>query len=420
MNVKRPQTWLLRCAPQTTAPAGPPLFVDSRDDNHATRPLCLHLQEESRMTKSQPRTMWYFYPTFGLDLTDETDDTKTPLFTDCTILSMQHLRALLSKTGDEGVSNYYRNHAPEMLSGVLGVRLISRRPHESPGHDDPLETRAAARARQVAALIGIAFLVVRHSHFGLLDDWYIKGRNLVVLNASNREWSMRELATGMPIGGRPSASGCVRLARHELLQVLEVEPVCSLTRILAPSRRVLEPTLQQVITQTAIRLSSAACASDPCSHILSAVTCLELLLSERMEGFATLQRRTECLVGKDNARIYGLAKILEARHRYVHAGEDLELRSVKLSWNALLLGTLCLIKYAELTRHFRSKPALLTYLDFVGSGEEFLPSWPTLDQEAFRSLVKHERTRAGLPCFVLAGVDPPCPTSDKAGGVVGG
>jgi len=123
---------------------------------------------------------------------------------------------------------------------------------------------------------------------------------------------------------------------------------------------------------------------------------MEMLVAvSEQERYDNVKRRVGALLGPETTQQYMLDLVMKARHLYVHRGKDVP--ESELPIGALALALACVFRYAEVASMFANKDALLKYLNLIYAADEASPNWSEAEQQAFGSMVLHERVRYDFP-----------------------
>ena len=185
------------------------------------------------------------------------------------------------------------------------------------------------------------------------------------------------------------SSEALTLSRSDLQLALREEPFRSLTEALLPQKSPLPKSLVRAISQSVVRFSDAVHSVTFSSQLLGAVIAIEILLASQLDKYDTLKQRLSILLGIKTIDQYLLAPVFQARHLYVHQGE--EVNSPDISFKAVALALEAILQYAKMVAHFPSKEKLLEYLDFVYQGDNLSGIWTEKERQAFQELQRHER-----------------------------
>jgi hypothetical protein len=350
-------------------------------------------------------TWWILYPFRGLDIADEQHDVINPAFGDFTIIAKKHIRQiipLLNFTDDpvHGKQNeqdviYMVENATlrEDFHSFIAVRRkgIINKEELVP----EIEKNTRVRAYQIASLFTILFLAESSSGgtCGLVEQIHKQIQSTVMLDISNKGFRF-QIGSLYPLIIRPLPKA-ITLSIDELNLILHKPQYIHLTSILLPQRQKLPMSVSRAIMQAAIRLSDAIHSITPSAQLLGAVTSIEILLANQTEKYETLSNRLSALLGTESLIQHDVETVLQARHLYVHQGQEVE--EYKTPVKAVGLALNSLLRYAEVAPFFRDKEKLINYLDFVHSGEKLSMQWDETEQDSFRNLQKHERQAVTMP-----------------------
>src|SRR5262249_11412650 len=106
-------------------------------------------------------------------------------------------------------------------------------------------------------------------------------------------------------GGKPMENSSKKLKK-----ILFKKKCKGLAKALAPQKSPLPQSLANAVTQASIRLADAIHASDSSSRLLGAVTSIEILLADQLDGFEMIQRRVLALLGNAAGNRYNSHGIL--------------------------------------------------------------------------------------------------------------
>ena len=339
---------------------------------------------------------WIFYPLKGLRITDKLHSLDHPLFGDATIISRQHIKDIvallkLNETMVKGhdhegsVTYFFENLAfDEEFESFIAVKRSgpSRIQTKKQSHIKEIIDLADKRSRQIASLLQLAFLCSgKEWRTCALVDQIRKSQNKRAVVAPEISGFAMQFASR-------SALTCVQpftTNRRQLLAMLRKNCIRYLSSILLPQKSALNPSLQRHVFQAAIRLSDSLHDASIAGQLLGAVTSMEILLTEQ-DGFDVLERRIARLVGLREFEFFGGKQLLKDRHLYVHQGIEPIQDNLRKSSSALAL--LCLLRFAELTHCFDSKPDILAYLDFLCVGEKLHPKLTRQEQILLKRLTK--------------------------------
>lgn len=348
----------------------------------------------------QSKPWWIFFPFKGFFPTNKGHDLVRPIFGDITIVTKKHLHQIVpmlkanqrmapGHDHEKDIHLLLEHTAKgEVFESYIAVKRTGR--HLSNGSRDNELVRAAKnRAFSVAALLTIVFLCTnkRGETCGLVEQLHRKRKFLTMLD-------LQEGGFVFQGGGGHSrmildSRFNIKMSRSELKRFLNQKNFAGLTNILLTQGRNISKSLHNTINQAAIRLADAIHSISPSSQLLGSVTAIEILLSELGDPYDVIKKRLSSLIGSDAYALHNGDNIFNARHRYVHRGD--EIFEFKMSTEAIVLSILALLNYSNATTKFSSKQDLLNYLDFVISSERISKSWTSKQHNNFGSLLRHSK-----------------------------
>lgn len=364
------------------------------------------------MTEPVATTWWVFFPLVGLEITDGDSGLDSPMFGDATVLSKAHIRQIVSRLNlNERVSPGH-DHDRDIVVCMENMTLRDnfhsfiavkrqgsakvRVPDDAPMRfRNEIIERAKPRASRIASLLAIALIAEdkKWRTCGLASQVGHQRESVAMLAFETKEWSMQ----GSGSGSCTRLGDPLRLLRSELSTRIEHGPANRIAAILGPQCSPVARSLTRAVGEAAIRLADALHASSEAAQLLGAVTAIEILITHQGDSYETTKKRIRQLVGESACEQFEAERVLEERHRYVHRG--IEPSHVFLPRKATALALACLIQFAELTTHFDSKNAIVTYLDFLHTGSKMVSHSREADQADFNRLVKHGPFAATFPYF---------------------
>jgi hypothetical protein len=362
--------------------------------------------------EEQPRQWWMFYPIKGLDITDEEHDLLNPMFGDCTLISRNHIRQvvpLLRLNERMAPGHDHERDITYMLENAtlrdefqsfVAVRRTGIPPNASPRDLPPFLQSAKLRAYEVSALLSLVMLARNRSGttIGLVEQLHSQTRSLVMLELQDGGFRF-QIGGGRSLSLR-SPRDTIALSRQRLQEMLREDPFACLSNVLLPQSPTLPRSLHRAISQSAIRLSDSLHTVTESSRLLGSVTSIEILITEQGDSYETLHRRMIALLGTDAVGAFDAETVLQARHAYVHRGN--EPANFQVSLNAIGLAISCLLRSAEAASSFVTKPHFLDYLDLVHTADRVAShaeeGTALVSTQAF---LKHNRSKYELPFLAM-------------------
>lgn len=362
--------------------------------------------------EEQPRQWWMFYPIKGLDVTDEEHDLLDPMFGDCTLISRNHIQQIVpllrlnermapGHDHERGITYMLENATlREEFQSFVAVRRTGIPSNESPRKLLPFLQSAKLRAYGVSALLSLVFLARDRSGatIGLVEQLHSQTRSLVMLELQDGGFRF-QIGGGSSLSLR-SPKDTITLSRQRIQEVLREEPFACLSNALLPQSPTLPRSLHRAISQSAIRLSDSIHTVTESSRLLGSVTSIEILIAEQGDSYETLHRRLIALLGTDAIEAFGAETVLQARHAYVHRGN--EPADFQISLNAIGLALSCLLRSAEAASSFVTKPHFLDYLDLIHTADRVAShSEEGTALTSTQAFLKHNRSKYELPFLAM-------------------
>ena len=347
--------------------------------------------QTNNQSSEKKSAWWIFFPLKGLDIIDQDHDLDSPLFGDSTVISKSHIpsivkRLKLNEHGAPGfdhegvrIQSFQQLTFDEEFHSLVAVKrtgLKSRNIGKKVKRFDPffgIEGNPENRAKQIAALVGLA-LLVENQHW----------ETCALVNQINRHF-LSTVALSLETGswfeshwhGHArtifDSKRNLKLSREELNEKLGSPPISFLTEIIITGKGGRRNSLTKAITESSIRLFESLHNPSESTQLLGAVTAIDILLSDSGDTFDTIKRRIISLVGNQCYQYYNAESVLKERHLYVHQGIEPSHKVIPLSSSGL--GLACLLRFAEIAKIFPSKVSLLNYLDFLYSGSKIYEQW---------------------------------------------
>lgn len=351
---------------------------------------------------------WVFFPLKGLEITDPKHDLKTPLFGDTTVIARSQMKRIVP------LLKLNKRHAPghdheadilhlvtwaggEEYSSYVAVKRTGQAGHGV--NDNRLADAAEDRAFVVAAVLSIVFLAEsrRGETCGLVQQLHRRKRDLAMLEINEGGFVYQG-------GGGQSRiildrKFNIQVSRSQLKNLLRQDRYQGLANTVLIQQPELGKSLRNANVQSALRLADAVHAISYSSQLLGAVTAIEILVAEMGDSYDTIKKRLCVLIGDDAVNLYQADAIFQARHRYVHKGEEVELYD--LATNAVALALQSLLNYSNASFKFRSKLEIVQYLDFVALSNRISSIWNEAQQRSLVRLLKHSPklySLAFVPC----------------------
>ncbi len=315
----------------------------------------------SSMPPTPPPSSWVaLFPFSGLHIHDEPDMLSTPLFGDATLVSHETvLRAfpnLVKGIGDADA------HIAVRRQGIVNTKWF-----DEDRKNDVFMAAAQKRANEIAALLAVCVLATSTDGnlTGLANRFGHTQEHFALLRPSDGD-GIVAMSSGSPIETFSlHETETLFLSKHELRTFLDQPLLQHVTQAISAQKSKLAPALRQSIIQSCLRLASAFYEASYTAQLLGAITSIEILLTGDEQGtsFDVKQRRLGVLLGNAFLEKYEFKKILQARHLYVHQGENETTRSQALM--ALGVAMYGLFIYAVVAQDIPKKDMLLTYLDAI-------------------------------------------------------
>lgn len=363
--------------------------------------------------KDQPREWWIFYPIKGLDIADEKHDLLEPMFGDSTLVSRKHVRQIvpLLHLNERMAPGHDHEHditymlenatLSDEFQSYVAVRRTGIPSVKSPWYPSPILQSAKSRAYEISALLSLVLLTRSKSGvtFGLVEQIHSQIRSLVMLEFQDGGFKF-QIGSGRSRTQRRSKD-IISLSRQQIQEILREDPFACLSNTLLPQSPTLPKSLYRAILQSAIRLSDSIHTVTESSRLLGAVTSIEILTAEQGDSYETLYRRLIALLGTDAIEAFEAEKVFQARHSYVHRGDELE--DTQISLSAIGLALSCLFRYAEAASSFVTKSHFLDYLDLVCAADKASGYSDKKKPEVISDWIflKHHRTGYELPFLAM-------------------
>jgi hypothetical protein len=344
---------------------------------------------------------WTFFPVKGFELLDESFNFTDPLFGDATIISKRHIKGIISHIDfNESLS---KNHDHDSDITFMMENLLSKEDYHSliairrRGTLEKVDKTPVVvelskkRAYSISAMLTLMFLADNKKTCGLVEQVHHRTKGYTTLNFESRGFSIqKEGFYSFTILGKP-----IKISSNNLLYRMQQAPFDSLYKILIPQSVNIPNGLKRVVLQSAIRLSDAVHTLTPATHLLGAVTAIEIMLSVKGEKYDTNKTRIKALLGENFYNKFDVTSIMNARHAFVHDG--IEPDNKEIANSAIALALSCLLIYAELAIKFKKKIEILHYLDFIENVENYLVAVEEVKLPVFNAFVKHQREELNLP-----------------------
>lgn len=345
------------------------------------------------MPSTPPPTQWIvFFPLDHFHLRDEPDMLNTPLFGDATLVSYETLlRGFPNMTYIKAAGAYLA----VWRSGVVNMQWF-----QEDRKNEVFLADARRRASQVAALLSIAFLAMHTEGYltGLTSQFFDTQEHFAIL--------------GFPLDGRgliSSSSGphlttftrcepeLLSFSRTELQIFLNQPLVQNLVHSVSTRKSNFSQSLRQSIVQSCLRLATACHETSYTAQLLGAITSIEILLTGEDQGtsFDLKERRLGILLGQEFLQKYEFKQVLQARHVYVHRGEEQTTRQRALM--AIGVALYALLIYTITAQDFDNKNTLLTYLDAVYLNDKLTKSGLNLGTQLISKHLEQVRLNHKLP-----------------------
>jgi hypothetical protein len=339
-------------------------------------------------------TWWSLFPIFGLDLLDENYNFSRPLFGDATIISKRHIKQIISqlKLNDDTSFDHERDlldHIERMVNDVDYHSYIAVRRH---GTADNVEKSSSNRAYSISAIVSLMLLASSNDGrtSGLVEQFHRRSKGLTQLDFERSLFGVQTTAYTAFTQKDP-----LKIRSEELLTMMQMSPFDSLFKIVIPQTSTLPKSIRMIVMQSAIRLGNALHTAITATHLLGAVTTIEMMLSEQGEKYDTNKTRLTALLGAETLEHFDYDSVIRSRHLYVHNG--IEPEDYKTSRNAVALAMSCLLMYAKITFIFKTKKDILEYLDLVYRLDSYFNIHDEKNLHVLNSFMKHQREEFNLP-----------------------
>lgn len=345
----------------------------------------------------------------GLDISDEEHDLPAPMFGDCTLVSRNHIPQIvpLLRLNERKAPGHDHAHDVtymlenatfhEEFQSFVAVRRTGIPSRGNPMEPPPFLRSAKSRAYEVSALLSLVLLSRGRSKaaIGLVEQMHSRMRSLVMLDLEDGGFQFQVGVGGSLTVRSPRA--VISLSRQRIREVLAEEPFAHLSNALLPQSRTLPKSLHRAITQSAVRLSESTLAVTESSRLLGAVTSIEILMAESGDSYERLHRRLAALLGTDTIESFDAETVLQARHSYVHQGDEPE--DAQTSVNAIGLALSSLLRFAQTASAFATKSHLLDYLDLICAADKVASHSDDDKHDKGRDLafLRHDRSGYELP-----------------------
>ena len=232
-----------------------------------------------------------------------------------------------------------------------------------------------------------------------MEQLHSQTRSLVMLEFQDGGFQF-QIRSGRSLTQR-SPKDIISLSRQQIQEILREDPFACLSNTLLPQSPTLPKSLYRAILQSTIRLSDSIHTVTESSRLLGAVTSIEILTAEQGDSYETLYRRLISLLGKDAVEDFDAATVLQARHSYVHQGNEPE--DTQISLSAIGLALSCLFRYAEAASGFVTKSHFLDYLDLIYASDKVNGYYDEKKPKVIsdRIFLKHHRTGYELPFLAM-------------------
>jgi hypothetical protein len=347
----------------------------------------------------EQKRWWVLYPVKGLEINNEVNGFDKPLFGDVTIISKTEIGKIIQKLKLNKKVSKGHDHEADVMYMMENITfkedfhsfLAVRRT----GLKDDIKNDASKRAYSVLGLISLVFLAVSSSGktCGFVEQLNRNIKSVAMIDTDNGEFAL-EIKGGLSFTILDSRN-CIKVSSEDLIRTLYDDKFKDLTEALLPIKSPISTSLKNILNQATIRLSDAVHSITPSGQLLGAVTSIEILLSIHGDSYKVNKNRLIALLGSDSIERFNVEKVLNARHKYVHEGREIE--DYTISKQAIGLALSTIFKYSELTKSYRSKEEIINYLDFIYQSEKLKGGWNDYESDCFRGLLKHKREGYSFP-----------------------
>lgn len=349
-----------------------------------------------------PSQWWVFLPFSRLHIQDQSNSLAKPLFDDVTLISAETLLHVFKETFKQHEETK-RTSDENWFSSItkaetyLAVRrrgIVNTQWFMEDRKNEKFVGEIRQRAAKISALFTIAFLATStEGHVcGLSDQFRRTNEQMAILEIGPTPKGLVTESFGSSIRTFIlDNTDDLFFSREGLLSVLDQPQLRGLSQIMIAQKPNIAKSLYTSTNQACVRLANAIFSNSYTEQLLGAITCIELLLTNENQatGYANINRRLAMLVGENVLEKYEFEKLLNARHSYVHRGEEVQVRKYPLQ--IISIAIYALLLYANVANQFKRKDSLLTYLDILYLSERLEGLGENQNYEIADNLLKQLR-----------------------------
>jgi len=343
--------------------------------------------------------IWLLFPFKGLDIIDIEHGLDRPLFGDSSLISKTSYQEILNKDSDALTGG----SAPIDLINCLYNPTFGEEFHSfitvcrNQASNDEINFIESARKRayEIASILSVSFLSIDKLSrvCGLVEQSSRKISNTIFVNLDEYKFSAHlKFDDSFSINSSESA---FKISRQDITEFLNQSSLNGLSKVLLLQNDVLNKSLHHAITKACICLINSFNLPDITSHILGAITSIEILLTEQPDRYSILQKRLESLIGKESIERYEMEKVFKARNSYIHRGEDID--DYEISLKALALAMSSILTFSNAAYRFESKSSFIAYLDFLVASKKVSDQWSSDQNNSFNQLIRHRENSQEFP-----------------------
>lgn len=352
--------------------------------------------------ENQPEPMqgrwWMLFPLRGLDVIDEHPNLKKPVFGDATIISKSHIREIVQSAKFNEAMAPEHDHEKDIIfmiehatleeeyQALVAVRRSGKLGH---GFTESSKTlyRAHSRASQISATLALIFLAVNESGLtcGLVEQIHHKTQSIAALDISQKQFMVSIGLGGSPPRTIRDSKRNIQFSTSQLKDILKNTEFGSLALILLPHKSRCAKSIRRALSASVCRLSDAIHSPNTATQLLGAVTAIEILLSESGDSYDDIIKRLAALLGKQALDSFSVQEIFQARHLYVHKGEEPEMLS-SIGSKSIGLALNVIFRYSDLALQFSTKQYIIDYLGLIDKAYHIQED---LGSQAIAKILKH-------------------------------
>ena len=354
------------------------------------------MKEEYQPEPVQGR-WWILFPLRGLDVIDEHPDLKNPVFGDATIISKSHIREIVQSAKFNVAMAPGHDHEKDIIFMIEHATLeeeyqslvVVRRSGKLGYGSESSKTlyQARSRAVQISATLALIFLAVSENGLtcGLVEQIHHKTQSIAALDINQKNFMVSIGLGGSPPRTIRDSKRNIKFSTSQLPDILKNTEFGNLASILLPHKSKCARSIRKALSASASRLSDAIHSPNIATQLLGAVTAIEILLSEPGDSYDDIVRRLSALLGKQALDTFAVQEIFQARHLYVHKGEEPEMFS-SIGSKSIGLALNTIFRYSDLALQFSTKQYIIDYLGLIDKAYRIQED---LGSQALAKILRH-------------------------------